>query len=60
MDSNNFKNLFIDSTRKKTEELMGDDTPELSTNDHADEILLERDKDMCLKIFQNKNVKSSP
>jgi RNA polymerase sigma factor (sigma-70 family) len=43
------KNLFIDSTRKKTEELMGDDTPELSTNDHADEILLERDKDMCLK-----------
>ena len=27
------KNLFIDSTRKKKEDLLGDDTPDISTGD---------------------------
>ena len=48
------KNLFIDSTRKKKETLMGDDTPELSTNDESSSILLERDKDKCLKGLSEK------
>ena len=48
------KNLFIDSTRKKKEILMGDDTPELPTNDESSSILLERDKDKCLKGLSEK------
>ena len=48
------KNLFIDSTRKKKEYLMGDDTPELSINDESSSILLERDKDKCLKGLSEK------
>ena len=43
------KNLFIDSTRKKREDLLGDDTPELVSNDESSSVLLERDKDKCLK-----------
>ena len=43
------KNLFIDSTRKKKEDLLGDDIPELASNDDSNSVLLERDKDKCLK-----------
>ena len=43
------KNLFIDSKRKKREALLGDDTPELASNDESHEILVERDKNKCLK-----------
>ena len=43
------KNLFIDSKRKKREALLGDDTPELTSNDESHEILVERDKNKCLK-----------
>ena len=45
------KNLFIDSLRKKKEDLMGDDTPELSSVDESSFVLLERDKDKCLKTL---------
>ena len=45
------KNLFIDSLRKKKEELMGDDTPELSSGDESSSVLLERDKDKCLQAL---------
>ena len=43
------KNLFIDSTRKKKEVLLGDDIPEISSNDDTSTILVERDKNKCLK-----------
>ena len=43
------KNLFIDSTRKKKEVLLGDDIPEISSNDDPSSILVERDKNKCLK-----------
>ena len=43
------KNLFIDSTRKKKEELLGDDMPELASDDSAEEAIIERDKEKCLK-----------
>ena len=42
------KNLFIDSTRKKKEDLLGDDIPELASNDESSSVLLERDKDCLL------------
>ncbi len=48
------KNLFIDSTRKKREELLGDDTPEIASDDKAYEILVERDKDKCFKGLTSK------
>lgn len=48
------KNLFIDSKRKKREDLLGDDTPELASNDEAHEILIERDKDKCFKGLTSK------
>ena len=48
------KNLFIDSTRKKREDLLGDDTPELSVSDESDTVLLERDKAKCLKGLSEK------
>ena len=48
------KNLFIDSTRKKKEDLLGDDTPNLSTGDESSSVLLERDKDKCLKGLSEK------
>ena len=48
------KNLFIDSTRKKREDLLGDDTPELSVLDESDTVLLERDKAKCLKGLSEK------
>lgn len=48
------KNLFIDSTRKKKEDLLGDDIPELSTSDDSSSVLLERDKDKCLKGLSEK------
>lgn len=50
------KNIFIDSTRKKKEDLLGDDTPELSSNDESSTILLERDKDKCLKSLSEKEI----
>jgi len=48
------KNLFIDSTRKKKEDLLGDDIPELSTSDDSSSVLLERDKDRCLRGLSEK------
>ena len=48
------KNLFIDSTRKKREDLLGDDIPELSVSDESDTVLLERDKAKCLKGLSEK------
>ena len=48
------KNLYIDSTRKKKEDLLGDDTPELSVSDESDTVLLERDKAKCLKGLSEK------
>ena len=48
------KNLFIDSTRKKKEDLLGDDIPELSTSDDSSSVLLERDKDRCLQGLSEK------
>ena len=48
------KNLFIDSTRKKKEDLLGEDTPELSSEDESSAVLLERDKDKCLKGLSEK------
>jgi RNA polymerase sigma-70 factor, ECF subfamily len=48
------KNLFIDSIRKKKEDLLGDDTPELVVNDESSSVLLERDKDKCLKGLSEK------
>tara|TARA_Y100000389_G_C17165578_1_gene366572 strand:- start:147 stop:620 length:474 start_codon:yes stop_codon:yes gene_type:complete len=48
------KNLFIDSTRKKKEDLLGDDIPELASNDEPSSVLLERDKDNCLKGLSDK------
>ena len=48
------KNLFIDSTRKKKEDLLGDDTPDISTGDESSSVLLERDKDKCLKSLSEK------
>jgi RNA polymerase sigma-70 factor (ECF subfamily) len=50
------KNIFIDSTKKKKEDLLGDDTPELSSNDESSTILLERDKDKCLKSLSEKEI----
>lgn len=43
------KNIFIDSMRKKKEDLLGDNIPELASNDDSNSVLLERDKDKCLK-----------
>ena len=43
------KNLFIDSTRKRKEDLLGNDLPEIAVNDESESILLEKDKDRCLK-----------
>jgi len=43
------KNLFIDSTRKKKEDLLGDKTPEITSSDESSSVLLERDRDKCLK-----------
>ena len=43
------KNLFIDSRRKRKEDLLGEDIPELSSVDESTSVLLERDKDKCLK-----------
>ena len=43
------KNTYKDSKKKKKEELLGDSAPDLSVHDHSDSILLERDKDKCLK-----------
>ena len=48
------KNLFIDSTRKKKEDLLGDDIPELSVPDESNAVLLERDKTKCLKNLSEK------
>ena len=48
------KNLFIDLTRKRREELLGDDVPELISTDSAEEEVIERDKDMCLKGLSEK------
>ena len=48
------KNLFIDSTRKKKEDLLGDDTPELSADDDSSSALIERDKDRCLQGLSEK------
>ena len=48
------KNLFIDSTRKKKEDLLGDETPDISTGDESSSVLLERDKDKCLKGLSEK------
>ena len=48
------KNLFIDSIRKKKEDLLGDDTPELFTHDESSSVLLEHDKDKCLKGLSEK------
>ena len=48
------KNLFIDSMRKKKEDLLGEDTPELSSEDESSAVLLERDKDKCLKGLSEK------
>ena len=48
------KNLFIDSTRKKKEDLLGDDIPELSTSDDSSSVLLERDKDRCMRGLSEK------
>lgn len=48
------KNLFIDSTRKKKEDLLGDDIPELSTGDDSSSVLLERDKDRCMRGLSEK------
>lgn len=48
------KNLFIDSTRKKKEDLLGDDTPDILTGDESSSVLLERDKDKCLKGLSEK------
>ena len=48
------KNLFIDSTRKKKEDLLGDDTPDISTGDESSSVLLERDRDKCLKGLSEK------
>ena len=48
------KNLFIDSTRKKREDLLGDNTPELYSGDESSSVLLERDKDKCLKGLSEK------
>ena len=48
------KNLFIDSIRKKKEDLLGEDTPELSSEDESSAVLLERDKDKCLKSLSEK------
>ena len=48
------KNLFIDSIRKKKEDLLGEDTPELSSEDQSSAVLLERDKDKCLKSLSEK------
>mgnify|MGYP001238037614 CR=1 FL=1 len=43
------KNLFIDSVRKKKEDLLGENIPELSSVDESTSVLLERDKNKCLK-----------
>ena len=43
------KNLFIDSTRKKKEELFGEGLPEIHGADDSDYELVERDKNKCLK-----------
>ena len=51
------KNLFIDSTRKKTEELMGDDLPDTTANDDTESIIieneLEEERDRCMKTLSN-------
>ena len=48
------KNLFIDNTRKKKEELYGDDIPEIAIEDESTETLIERDKEKCLKQLSMK------
>tara|TARA_B100000780_G_C20665224_1_gene264821 strand:+ start:14 stop:487 length:474 start_codon:yes stop_codon:yes gene_type:complete len=48
------KNLFIDSTRKKKEHLLGDDNAEIPVNDESSTALLERDGDKCLKGLSEK------
>ena len=43
------KNLFKDSKKKKKEDLLGDKTLEISSHDDPSSILVERDKNKCLK-----------
>ena len=49
------KNQFIDNTRKKKEELLGDDIPDIHMFDDSDLSLIERDKDKCLKQLTEKD-----
>ncbi|MDB3867409.1 sigma-70 family RNA polymerase sigma factor [Gammaproteobacteria bacterium] len=50
-------NSFIDSTRKKTEELMGDDLPDLVSNEDSESSMieseLEQERDECMKTLSN-------
>ena len=50
-------NSFIDSTRKKTEELMGDDLPDLVSNEDSESSMieseLEQERDACMKTLSN-------
>ena len=48
------KNLFKDSKKKKKEDLLGDNIPELSVPDDSNTVLLERDKTKCLKGLSEK------
>ena len=43
------KNHFIDTVKKKSEDLLGDNIPEMHTEDDTDSELIERDKNKCLK-----------
>jgi len=42
------KNIFLDDIRKRSEETTTDELPELSVLGYEEDVLLERDKDMCL------------
>ena len=42
------KNIFLDDIRKRSEETITDELPEPSVLGYEEDVLLERDKDMCL------------
>ena len=54
MGYNNIKESIHRFYKKKEEDLLGDDTPDISTGDESSSVLLERDKDKCLKSLSEK------
>ena len=57
MGYNNIKESIHRFYKKKERRLARDDTPDISTGDESSSVLLERDKDKCLKSLSEKKEK---